>query len=146
MRVFVPMMLLLAACAAPELPAPLAHPAERSVFEMRSDMPIPPNVGRATSSDACTGEPLRAIDAALPRYPARGWRRGLQGWSIVQFDVTQSGETQNVAVARGVPGGSFDIEARRAVQAWRFEPLSEGARLEGCVVLFEFTQGEVRIG
>jgi TonB family protein len=134
----------LAACgSSPEL-NPLADPRLQP-FIATSDMPVPPNVERAASSDQCAGEPLRAINASLPEYPARGWSRGLQGWSIVQFDVTQAGEVQNVSVARGVPGGSFDHEARRAVEDWRFAPLSEGAALQGCVVLFEFTQGEVRI-
>lgn len=136
--------LMLAACVSPEALNPIADPRSQP-FIATSDMPIPPNVERAASSDQCAGEPLRAIDATLPAYPARGWSRGLQGWSIVQFDVTQAGETENVSVARGVPGGSFDREARRAVKDWRFAPLSEGASLYGCVVLFEFTQGEVRI-
>lgn len=136
--------LVLAACVSPEALNPIADPRSQP-FIATSDMPIPPNVERAASSDQCAGEPLRAIDATLPAYPARGWSRGLQGWSIVQFDVTQAGETENVSVARGVPGGSFDREARRAVKDWRFAPLSEGASLYGCVVLFEFTQGEVRI-
>ena len=136
--------LVLAACASTEALNPITDPRDRP-FRPTSDMPVPPNVERAASSDQCAGEPLRAVSASLPAYPARGWHRGLQGWSIVQFDVTQSGETDNVSVARGVPGGSFDREARRAVETWRFAPLSEGARLAGCVALFEFTQGIVRI-
>ena len=136
--------LVLAACVSPEALNPISDPRSQP-FIATSDMPIPPNVERAASSDQCAGEPLRAINASLPEYPARGWSRGLQGWSIVQFDVTQAGEVANVSVARGVPGGSFDREARRAVEDWRFAPLSQGAALQGCVVLFEFTQGEVRI-
>jgi protein TonB len=136
--------LVLSACVSPEALNPIADPRSQP-FIATSDMPVPPNVERAASSDQCAGEPLRAIDASLPEYPARGWSRGLQGWSIVQFDVVQAGETENVTVVRGVPGGSFDREARRAVETWRFAPLSEGAHLIGCVVLFEFTQGEVRI-
>lgn len=123
---------------------PLVDPRERGPFIARSDMPVPPNVERAASSDQCAGEPLRAASARLPDYPARGWSRGLQGWSIVQFDVEADGAVRNVSIARGVPGGSFDREAVRAVEDWRFRPVSR--RLTGCVVLFQFTQGEVRIG
>ncbi len=106
-------------------------------------MPIPPNVERAADAGGCVGDPVAAVSADLPDYPARGWSRGLQGWSIVQFDVAPSGDTTEVRVARGVPGGSFDREARRAVQEWQFESSDNG--LTGCVVLFEFTQGIVRI-
>lgn len=132
--------LLLAACSSA---SPVADPRDRP-FRATSDMPVPPNVGRAADSADCSGEPLRAVEAPMPDYPARGWSRGLQGWSIVQFDVTPEGASANVRVARGVPGGSFDREAERAVERWRFRPVAE--TLTGCVVLFEFTQGEVRIG
>ncbi|MFW5661994.1 MAG: energy transducer TonB [Oceanicaulis sp.] len=136
--------LLIAACTPMEGLNPLADPRARGPFIAASDMPVPPNVERAADSGQCAGEPLRAVAADLPDYPARGWSRGLQGWSIVQFDVAETGETRGVRVARGVPGGSFDTEAARAVRDWRFQPVSRP--LTGCVVLFEFTQGEVRIG
>lgn len=130
------------ACVNPsDLPG-VADPRDRP-FIPTSDMPVPPNVGRAADSAGCSGEPVAALSAELPDYPARGWDRGLQGWSIVQFDVAPSGETANVEIARGVPGGSFDREARRAVRDWRFETSQRG--LTGCVVLFEFTQGLVRV-
>jgi TonB family protein len=147
MRRFAPLLpLILAACAAPALPGPLpgADPRDRP-FIPRSDMPVPPAVNRAADAAGCTGEPLRALSAALPEYPARGWSRGLQGWSIIQFDVENTGAVSNVRIARGVPGGSFDREALRAVRDWRFRPLEREGRLTGCVVLFEFRLGEVRV-
>jgi TonB family protein len=143
MRLYLLLPLVLAACTPMDGLNPLMDPRARP-FIATSDMPTPPNVERAARSDQCAGEPLRAVSARLPDYPARGWSRGLQGWTIVQFDVAPGGATDNVAVARGVPGGSFDAEARRAVAEWRFEPVSRP--LSGCVVLFQFTQGEVRIG
>jgi len=133
-----------AACVSPQALNPITDPRDNP-FIATSDRPVPPNVERAANSDACSGEPLRAMSAPLPDYPARGWRRGLQGWSVVQFDVEPSGETRNVRIVRGVPGGSFDREAARAVNRWRFVPPRERGRLEDCVVLFEFTQGLVRI-
>jgi len=108
-------------------------------------MPTPPNVERAADASGCSGAQLSAVEARLPDYPARGWSRGLQGWTVVQFDVTEAGATDQVRVARGVPGGSFDTEVERAVRGWRFAQLEPGARLTGCVVLFEFTQGLVRV-
>ncbi|TRO96312.1 energy transducer TonB [Glycocaulis profundi] len=133
--------LVLSACAA----NPLSDPRERGPFIAQSQMPLMPNVGRAAPSQGCEGEPLSAASAPLPDYPARGWSRGLQGWSIVQFDVAQDGGVSNARIAQSVPGGSFDNEALRAMREWRFRPLSEGASLTGCTVMFEFVLGEVRI-
>ncbi len=135
-------VLFLAACTSAQELSPIADPRDRP-FMPTSDMPIPPNVERAADTEGCVGDPVAAVSADLPDYPARGWSRGLQGWSIIQFDVAPSGETADVRVARGVPGGSFDREARRAVRNWRFETSETGLR--GCVVLFEFTQGLVRV-
>jgi len=123
---------------------PLSDPRDQP-FRVLSDMPTPPNVERAADASGCSGAQLSAVEARLPDYPARGWSRGLQGWTVVQFDVTEAGATDQVRVARGVPWGSFDTEAERAVRGWRFAQLEPGARLTGCVVLFEFTQGLVRV-
>ncbi|WBQ12561.1 energy transducer TonB [Hyphomonadaceae bacterium BL14] len=124
--------------------SPLSDPRDQP-FRVLSDMPTPPNVERAADASGCSGAQLSAVEARLPDYPARGWSRGLQGWTVVQFDVTETGATDQVHVARGVPGGSFNTEAERAVRGWRFAPLEPGSRLTGCVVLFEFTQGLVRV-
>ncbi|WP_233245652.1 energy transducer TonB [Marinicauda salina] len=137
--------LVLAACAGDAALNPLPDPRERGPFRVTSDMPLPPNVERTASGEGCRGGELRAASASLPDYPARGWARGLQGWSIVEFDVLASGAVENVRIAEGVPGGSFDREALRAVRDWRFQPLDEGAHLTGCVVMFEFKMGNVTI-
>ncbi|GGB70775.1 TonB family protein [Glycocaulis alkaliphilus] len=134
---------LLPACVS--VPAPVADPRARGPFMPQSQMPLMPNIARIAPSEGCQGEPLSAVHAPLPDYPARGWARGEQGWSIVQFDVAQSGAVENVRIAQGVPGRFFDREARRAVQAWRFAALGEGAHLTGCTVMFEFVLGQVRI-
>ncbi|KAA5804131.1 energy transducer TonB [Alkalicaulis satelles] len=134
-------LLALAGCASAN---PFADPRDQ-VFRVTSDMPVPPNVERAADASGCSGGQLNAVEARLPDYPARGWSRGLQGWTVVQFDVREDGLTQGVHVARGVPGGSFNREAERAVRDWRFAPLEPGEQLTGCVVLFEFTQGLVRV-
>ena len=133
----------LAGCAS--IPTPLSDPRERGPFIAQSQMPLMPNISRMAPSEGCQGEPLRALQAPLPEYPARGWARGEQGWSIVQFDVAQAGSVENVPIAEGVPGRFFDREAVRAVEQWQFAPLSEGAHLSGCTVMFEFVLGQVRI-
>ncbi|HCY54099.1 MAG TPA: energy transducer [Oceanicaulis sp.] len=127
------------------IPTPMTDPRTRAPFMPQSQMPLMPNIARMAPSEGCQGEPLSAVNAPLPEYPARGWARGEQGWSIVQFDVLQSGAVDNVRIAEGVPGRFFDREALRAVEQWQFAPLSQGAHLSGCTVMFEFVLGQVRI-
>lgn len=137
--------LVLAACASSPIPSPLGDPRDDGPFIATSDFPHLPHVARMTNSEGCQGEPLRARAAPMPEYPARGWSRGLQGWSIVQFDVLPSGAVDEIRIANGVPGGSFDKEARKAMENWAFHPLQGEEPLRGCVVLFEFRMGEVRL-
>ncbi|MFN3834451.1 MAG: TonB family protein [Glycocaulis sp.] len=132
----------LTACAVPN---PVRDPRERGPFVPQSQMPLMPNIARAAPSEGCQGEPLQALHAPLPEYPRRGWSRGEHAWSIVQFDVAGAGSVENVRIAEGVPGRYFDAESVRAVRQWQFAPLSEGAHLTGCTVMFEFVLGRVRI-
>ncbi len=133
---------VLASCAVPN---PVRDPRWQGPFVPQSQMPLMPNIARAAPSEGCQGEPLNAVNAPLPDYPRRGWVRGEHAWSIVQFDVAQSGRVENVRIADGVPGRYFDHEAVRAVRQWEFSALSEGTYLTGCTVMFEFVLGSVRI-
>lgn len=149
MRSFLPVLApALALCAASctsvpaaLTPAPLAR--ERGPFIPRDELPVPPNVERMIGPEDCRGATLAAVQASLPDYPASSWNRGRQGWTVVRFDVRASGATDNVRIARSVPGGPFDRASRRAVRDWRFRPLETGETLTNCVVLFEFRAGEV---
>lgn len=145
MRILLTFLLLPVLSACVSVPNPVADPRERGPFIPQSQMPLMPNIARAAPSEGCEGEPLSALQAPLPDYPRRGWVRGEHAWSIVQFDVAASGAVENVRIADGVPGRYFDNEARNAVRNWQFAPLSEGAHLTGCTVMFEFVLGSVRI-
>ena len=57
-----------------------------------------------------------------PEYPFKAARRGIEGWVRVAFDVTETGDVENVEVIESDPPGVFDIAASRAVSRWRFKP------------------------
>ncbi|WP_300529660.1 energy transducer TonB [Maricaulis sp.] len=130
----------------PDLPVPGVEGDVRDrPFMPTGDYPVPPNVERLIGPEDCRGSTLAAVSADLPRYPAREYVRGRQGWVVVRFDVAQPGEVENIRIARSVPGGGFNRVARQAVSDWQFQPLSGVDRLQNCVVMFEFRAGEVRI-
>ena len=57
-----------------------------------------------------------------PEYPYKAARRGIEGWVRVAFDVTDTGDVENVEVVESDPPGVFDVAATRAVSRWRFKP------------------------
>ncbi len=67
-----------------------------------------------------------------PEYPYKAARRGIEGWVRVAFDVTETGDVENVEVIESDPPGVFDIAASRAVSRWRFKPrIIDGQAVSG---------------
>lgn len=57
-----------------------------------------------------------------PTYPPREAARGIEGWVLVQFDITASGSVTNVVAVDSEPGTAFDKAATEAVARWRYNP------------------------
>lgn len=57
-----------------------------------------------------------------PVYPPREAARGIEGWVLLQFDITASGAVANVIVVESEPGTAFDKAAADAVARWRYNP------------------------
>ena len=120
--------------------------ASNKPFNPKSSYPPDPWVKGYSNPDDCLGgEKLAARAFALPEYPSRAYRQGVQGWVIVKLDITQEGVTQNVSSERSVPEGSFDSSALQAVKLWRFDPPQDGA-LQNCRVLLRYRAGTVSLG
>lgn len=59
---------------------------------------------------------------ALPDYPDRAQRQGLQGWVVVRVIVDAGGMPQQCTVHTSEPKGVFDAEALKAARKTRFIP------------------------
>ncbi|MDE0093440.1 MAG: TonB family protein [Gammaproteobacteria bacterium] len=57
-----------------------------------------------------------------PIYPRRALQLELEGWVIVEFDVTETGNVENVVVVDAEPKGVFDSAARKAAEKFRYRP------------------------
>jgi len=65
-----------------------------------------------------------------PQYPMDALNVGVGGVVYVEFEITPSGETDNIRVVAAFPYGVFDEEVIDAVETWRYEP----ARQDGVAV------------
>lgn len=116
------------------------------VFYPKSDYGFPPTPTDYTQPGDCQGgSRLAADDIADPKYPARAFRHGQQGWVVLRIDVAPDGRTRNVKVVDSQPKGPFDAAARRTVRSWRFQPPGEPG-LTRCVVVLDYRLGVGRIG
>ena len=60
-----------------------------------------------------------------PQYPAQAAMRGIEGWVLLQFDITEKGTVTNISILDSNPPRVFDKEAVRAVRKWRYRPKME---------------------
>jgi protein TonB len=63
-----------------------------------------------------------------PEYPQRAAQRGVEGYVILEFDITPQGEPFNIRVVEEEPQGYFGRAAERAVTRWKYAPKTVNGR------------------
>jgi len=76
------------------------------------------NIG-STSNGNASSTPYYKIK---PKYPRSALISGVEGWVLMEIDITESGEVENVRVVDGEQKNTFQSEARRAVSQWKYRP------------------------
>lgn len=57
-----------------------------------------------------------------PTYPRRAQERGISGYVLVEFTVTETGAVEDVVVIDADPPGYFERAAVRAAQKFKYKP------------------------
>jgi protein TonB len=57
-----------------------------------------------------------------PTYPTHLHSRGVEGYVVVRYLVTSTGEPTDIEIVESVPEGVFDPYVLRVVPQWRFRP------------------------
>jgi protein TonB len=63
-----------------------------------------------------------------PAYPESARRAGIEGTSMLKFEITESGTVTKIMVEKSAGHEDLDRAAIAAVQRWRFEPARRGAQ------------------
>lgn len=82
--------------------------------------------------------PMRHI---TPPYPETARARGTEGYVVVNFTVTETGNISNLEITESVPAGVFDETALNAASRLRFEPrivLDEPVAVENVEYRFDW--------
>jgi protein TonB len=110
------------------------------------------NLGRGGSSGARAGQNLAAVGPSTsalgadgsgtltsfavpkggyqmkPTYPESARRAGIEGTSLLRFEITEGGMVSKITVEKSAGHEELDRAAMAAVQKWRFEPARRGAQ------------------
>ena len=78
-------------------------------------------------------------DVEAPSYPRGAERRGVEGYAVVEYTVSASGDVENPTVVESEPEGVFDRAVLRAIEEWAYAPAD--AATEGVRQRFDFSLG-----
>lgn len=76
-----------------------------------------------------------------PIYPASAALANQEGFVTLQFDITETGATDNIKVVKSSPAGVFDISAVKAMKQWQYKPRVQGGKAQrqtGILVQLDF--------
>jgi protein TonB len=88
---------------------------------------LPPGAGGDGPGDGVESlaRPLGGYQVK-PRYPESARRQGLQGLTVLKFEVLADGSVGDILVERSAGHRDFDLAAMEAVKKWRFAPARRG--------------------
>jgi protein TonB len=62
-----------------------------------------------------------------PKYPQAALVSGTEGWIELKIDINEQGEVENVRIIGGEQRNTFQSEARRAVEKWKYKPFRDAS-------------------
>jgi len=71
--------------------------------------------------------PVKRVE---PLYPQNAVTNELEGSVVLQFDITESGTTDNISIINSTPEGVFDDSARNALSQWEYKPRIQGGKAQ----------------
>ena len=89
---------------------------------LKSGGPAVGGLGMAMGSEVT---PLIRIE---PQYPRKAAMQGIEGWVILQFNLTPAGSVSDVQVLSARPPRIFDREAIKALRKWKYRPKMENGK------------------
>ena len=105
----------------PEMQTETVKPSGNTVdignMEIDSSLAVDTSAGLSASD----GEYLPIVKVA-PQYPSRAQSRGIEGWVLLRFTVTETGAVADPEVIDAEPTGVFDNAAKKAVLRFKYKP------------------------
>lgn len=74
---------------------------------------------------------MRPLVRQTPKYPPKAARDGVEGYVVLSFSISTTGQAINIEIVDAQPKGIFEREARKALKRWKYQPqLMDGKPVE----------------
>lgn len=112
----------------PDLPSPDVNRVSQDSFDIGGfDIGADLNVDAGLGAGTGDGEYLPIVKVA-PTYPRRAAQRGIEGYVVLEFTVTQLGTVEDPIVIEAEPPGVFDSAAIAAALRFKYRPKMENGQ------------------
>ena len=81
------------------------------------------------------------VKRVSPVYPVSAAQANQEGFVTLQFDITETGATDNIKVVKSSPAGVFDSSAVKAMEQWQYKPRVQSGKAQrqtGILVQLDF--------
>ena len=75
--------------------------------------------GEGDAGITANAEPIEKIP---PTFPQEARIKGVEGYVLLKFDISEQGKAENIEVIKAEPRNLFEKEAKNAVRKWRYTP------------------------
>ncbi len=127
-------------------PARPQYDSETGQVGVRLRTPAPPPAdNNLTPAGLYMDGPLVALVRVAPTYPVRASAKGLEGYVVVQFDVTTDGRVTNIVIVE-TTNSIFNTASIKAAERFKFKPrVVDGVALAsyGIRNLFRFNMDDL---
>jgi protein TonB len=102
-----------------------ASGVNNNIVALNPDLDPLSGIGRI-SLTAGSDQDVLPLVRISPDYPPRAAARGIEGWVLVQFTITEIGTVKDAIVVDAMPKNMFEDSALKAIARWRYNPRVEG--------------------
>ena len=97
---------------------------------------------KVSKAEATHATPVKTVN---PVYPKAAAAKNVEGFVVLQFDITEEGATDNIRVVESEPAGVFDKNAKKAFEHWEYKPRIQNGQAQhqtGLLVQLDFKLAE----
>lgn len=84
--------------------------------------------GAAVSSGGVQDSAVSPLFRIEPVYPRKALLQGTEGFVILQFEITETGQVDNISVIQASPPQIFNASAIQALRKWKYRAKMEGGK------------------
>lgn len=77
---------------------------------------------RTKEENLASSVEMRLISTGAPRYPAKAARDGIEGYAVLEFDLSAEGKPVNINVIEVSPSDIFVVTSVQALSTWQYSP------------------------